>query len=47
MGKNSRNNYSDLGMSRRSWKSKMMKKKHDRMRNLEGCNAKKQAKTPQ
>jgi hypothetical protein len=25
-GKNSRDNYSDLGMSRRNWKSKMMKK---------------------
>ena len=47
MGKNVRNNYSDNGMTRRNWKVKMMKKKHDRIRNFEGCNARKQAENPQ
>ena len=47
MGKNSRNNYSDLGMTRRSWKAKVMKKKYDRIKNMEGCEAKRKTESPQ
>jgi hypothetical protein len=37
MGKNVRDNYSDKGMTRRNWKVQMLKKKTDRLKNLEGC----------
>jgi hypothetical protein len=37
MGKNVRNNYSDKGMTRRNWKAQLLKKKADRLKNLEGC----------
>jgi hypothetical protein len=37
MGKSVRNNYNEKGMTKRNWKVQMLKKKADRLKNLEGC----------